>query len=412
QRGALTAAELSMALGKSQPTLSRLLRSLASEVLVLGQGRATRYALPQTLLGQPARQPLYWTHPDGRIEHWGDASLLVGGNLHVAADGIAQISTGLPWFLTPLRAQGFLGRVLARQLAAHGLDANPERWPLEHLLFAALRLHDTPGALWLGDASTRVEAPVVGDAASFDTLAADVAGTLPAGSSAGGEQAKFLARIATGEAVLVKFTPPRGTPFGERWHDLLWAEHLALQLLSEHGVPVAASRIVAGPQRSHFVSTRFDRIGPDGRRHVVALDALHEAFVPGPRQHWAATCTELARQRRLPADAPSQALALLQFGRLIGNSDMHFGNLGVFVEPTDVAAGRGTLAPLYDMLPMRWRPDASSGELGLTPFTPDDFDLQSPARPLAAEFWSRVAAQAEIGRGFRALAREMLPRVA
>lgn len=368
QRGAMTAAELSAALGKSQPTLSRLLRALASEVLVLRQGRSTRYALPQTLLGQPARQPLYWTHADGRIEHWGEASLLAGGRLHVAAAGIDLVAEGLPWFLAPLRAQGFLGRVLARQLAPNGLDANPERWTLAHLLFAALQLHDTPGSLWLGNAGARAEAPVVDDDASFDALAGSVASTLPAGSSAGGEQAKFLARTATGEAVLVKFTPPRGTPFGERWHDLLWAEHLALQLLAEHGVPVATSRIVSAPQRTHLVSPRFDRAGPGAG---------------------AAAIRSTDRQQRH---------ALRQPGRLHrpcrrGRRPWHAG------------------PPLYDMLPMRWRPDANSGGLGLTPFTPDEIDLQSAARPLAVEYWGRVAGETVIGGSFKNVATQMLSRL-
>ena len=47
---------------------------------------------------------------------------------------------------------------------------------------------------------------------------------------------------ADGQAVLVKFSPPRGTPFAERWHDLLHAEALALQVLRDHGATVAASQ--------------------------------------------------------------------------------------------------------------------------------------------------------------------------
>jgi hypothetical protein len=39
--------------------------------------------------------------------------------------------------------------------------------------------------------------------------------------------------------------------------------------------------------------------------------------------------------------------------------------------------GHFTMAPLYDMLPMRWRPDAVSGELRLVPFTPDGADLST-----------------------------------
>src|SRR5204863_1704594 len=112
-------------------------------------------------------------------------------------------------------------------------------------------------------------------ATAYDALAADAAATLPAGSSAGGEQAKFLARVDD-RHVLVKFSPPRGTPFGERWHDLLHAEHLALAVLRRHGVPTAATAIVETAQRTHLESTRFDRVGARGRRHAVALDAVHD----------------------------------------------------------------------------------------------------------------------------------------
>ena len=118
------------------------------------------------------------------------------------------------------------------------------------------------------------------------------------------------------------------------------------------------------------------------------------------------------RQQRLPAEAGPQVEALLRFGRLIGNSDMHFGNLSLWVEPGDVAAGRFTLAPFYDMLPMRWRPDVQTGALDLLPFSPEPMDLQSPAQPVAQAFWARAASQSDLSVGFRRLAAQMLERVA
>jgi len=117
------------------------------------------------------------------------------------------------------------------------------------------------------------------------------------------------------------------------------------------------------------------------------------------------------RQRRLPPEAAAQVRALLQFGRLVGNTDMHFGNLGLFVAPADLTAGRFTLAPVYDMLPMRWRPDSASGALDLTPFEPMPLDLQSAARPLAVAFWQRAAEHAPLSAPFRALARTMAQRI-
>ena len=407
-RGVASSAQLQAALGKSQPTVSRLLAALGPELVVVGRGRRTGYALPRSILGAAGRQALYWVGQDGRIERWGSLSFLAGDRVHVEAPGVSLLSQGaLPWCLAPLRGEGFLGRLLAQRLAAQGLDRDPARWPLEHVLFAALLASDAPGALILGEPRD-VPAPI----GSYDRLADDLANTLPAGSSAGGEQAKLLTRRADGAAVLVKFSPPRGTPFGERWHDLLHAEALALEVLSEHGVTVAAARVVETPRRSYLESLRFDRIGATGRRHAIPLWAAHDAFVQGPKQHWAATCEALAAQRRLPPEAAAQVQALRHFGRLIGNSDMHFGNLSLWVEPGDVAAGRFSLAPVYDMLPMRWRPDAATGALDLLPFTPETIDLQSPARAVAEVFWRRAAGHAALGKGFHALARTMAERMA
>lgn len=405
--GVATSAQLQTALGRSQPTLSRLLRELSAEVLALGRGRRTRYGLPRPILGAPAVQPLVWVHEDGRAEAWGQLAFLAGDTVHVQAPGIDLVTRGaLPWLLAPLRAQGFLGRVLARQLAARGLDANPDRWSLEQVLAAALALHDVPGALLLGSLPPAEGVGAEPSPDELDRRAEAVAETLPAGSSAGGEQAKFVLHGAAG-GWIVKFGPPRGTPFGERWRDLLHAEALALAVLGEWGVPVAASRVVDTPRRCCLLSARFDRTPGGGRRHVVPLDAVHDAFVAGGRQHWGASCQALERQRRLPPGAGAQAEALLHFGRLIGNTDMHFGNLSLAVAPGDVARGRFTLAPVYDMLPMRWRPDAALGLADYAAFTPDDLALASPARAPARVFWQRLAAQAAVSTALRQVADEM-----
>ena len=85
QRGVASAAQLGAALGISQPTLSRALAALAGEVAVLGAGRATRYAWPQTVLGRAAAQPLHWVHEDGRVERLGTLQFIAGARLHVAA---------------------------------------------------------------------------------------------------------------------------------------------------------------------------------------------------------------------------------------------------------------------------------------------------------------------------------------
>ncbi len=402
-RGVMDSAQLQQALSRSQPGVSRLLATAAGHVLVIGQGRSTRYAWPQPIHGAAGRQALHWVDASGQVQRFGELSFLPGARVHVRGDGFETLTTGkLPWFLTPLRAEGFLGRALALRLAPLGLGSAPERWTLEQLLFAALQTPDPPGAITLGDASFP-ELPAL----DLDALSAAVQSTAPCGSWAGGEQAKFLARDDNGHPVLVKFSPPRGSPFGERWHDLLHAEHIALTLLAEHGVPVAASRMLHTQRRTGLVSRRFDRVGRHGRLHVVPLWAAHDSFVPGPINHWADSCEALERQRRLPAGSAAQARALLQFGRLIGNTDMHMGNLSLQVQREDIAKARFTLAPLYDMLPMRWRPDPQSGQLWETPFTPNAAETQSAAAPLATEFWGRVGSSSDISRPMRELALTM-----
>lgn len=420
RRGAARSGDLQSALGRSQPTLSRALRALGSQVVVLGRQRSARYAVPQPLRGWHGQQPLFWTDERGCREHWGTLTHLGAGRLHVQAPGIDFASVGaLPWFLAPLRLQGFLGRLWASSPAAAGLDNNPERWRSDELLAVLLQqVHDLPGAISLGEpglepvaAGSNLALDSPGRLAQFDALAADASRNRATGSSAAGEQAKFL--VADGDSQwLVKFTPPRGTPFGECWHDLLHAEAMASTVLAEHSVPVAATAVLHSATRTYLVSARFDRVGVAGRRHVVPLDAVHAAFVPGPRSDWAATCAALVKQRRLPPEAAAQTRALMQFGRLIGNSDMHFGNLSVFVaSPEDLARGRFTLAPVYDMLPMRWRPDVASGELGMLPFTPEPADLASAARPIALLFWQRMVNSAEVSAEFRTLAATMAKRL-
>jgi HipA-like C-terminal domain len=419
-QGPLTSAELQKISHKSQPSVSRLLAELGGQVLPFGQARATRYGLLKSIHGSNGQQPLFHTTTDGRVERIGSVALLAPEVLHVDGPGAGLSTNGeLPWLLAPLLAQGFLGRLLAQRLAAPGVAADPAGWRLETQLFAALHLHDGPGALTLGEPAQATPPALPADAgaeaASLDALAADVAGTLPAGSSAGGEQPKFLAQGPGGEALLVKFTPPRGTPFGERWHDLLHAEHLALHVLAEHGVPVASSRVVGTATRSYFISTRFDRLGPRGRRHVVAIGGVHAGFVPGGYWSWPRTAEALARQRRLPALDAAQVQALWHFGRLIGNTDMHAGNLSLWVAGHSLAEllrGRFTLAPVYDMLPMRWRPDAMlGGAADYSPFEPDALALGSGARGPARDFWVALAGSADVSPSLRDVAGEMAKRL-
>lgn len=362
---------------------------------------------------------MWWTDEGGCVRQFGLLIFLAGDRVHVESDFVqAPASKSLPWFLAPLRAHGFLGRLHARRLEGSGLGGDPDQWGLESALFAALHLHDAPGAIGIGDSVkhqmlSHVFAEEDDLPATLDHLAKDVASTLPAGSSAGGEQPKFLATLDAEQHVIVKFTPPRGTLFGERWHDLLHAECLALEVLKRHGVEVASSRVIESQTRTYLVSDRFDRVGPLGRRHAVYIGHAHEAFVPDRYSNWAATASALARQGRLSTLDAERAAALLAFGRLVGNTDMHSGYLGLMVALEDIGRGRFTLAPVYDMLPMRWRPDAAlGGAPDYTPFEPDKASASSPAAGLAREFWVELEAHPRVSAALKAVASEMSKRIA
>lgn len=425
-RGMWTAAQLRVATGKSQPAVSRALAQLAANpsagLLIAGAGRSTQYAQVQSIFSRwPGQQPLFATDAAGRSARWGTLFLIGDGHVRVQGEprfgDFESISQGqLPWFLQSLRPQGFLGRLRGQQLGF--ASANPDEWTLGQTLHAILDAeHDAPGAFSLGDETGELlpEAPL--DAAlrgtHYDRIAADVWQTLPAGSSAGGEQPKFVAHLNGPdgyERMVVKFSPPRGTPFGERWHDLLWAEHLALDVLAQSGVSAAASRIVQSEQRTYLESVRFDRIGALGKRHVLPLSAIHAPFVGGPQQHWVASCELLARRGFLSAEDEHRVRLLRDFGRLIGNTDMHFGNLNFFVDDlAQLARPQFTLAPVFDMLPMVWRPHEFRDEMGYTPFAapqkpPGSTSTWNTARNLAARFWRQLAASDAVSPGLRQVA--------
>lgn len=423
-QGASSSAQLQAALKLSQPTVSRLLKHLDDEIIVCGQGKRTRYALAQPIGQAASQQPLWLTDATGLTTRIGTLSWLAKSQMLVQGDGLdgifqASAPALLPWYLSPLRAQGFLGRVLAQQLYGLGLPVNPETWDAQCALMAALHTHDAPGALLLGHDNTGTPPlsavlPADDPGQVLDALAANVAQTLPVGSSAAGEQPKFVALNSQQEPVLVKFSPPAGTPYGERWRDLLCAEVLCNQVLGDHGYAVAQSHIVQSSSRTYLISKRFDRLGTNGRKHVVSIGAAHLGFVKEPYVNWAATADVLVRRGKLSAQDAEQLHALLQFGRMIGNTDMHSGNASLFVAGAslqEIAQGAFSLAPVYDMLPMRWKPDLMLGMPDYAPFELD-FSRAAPGiRAMAQVFWQRLSVQPLVSVALQDVAKTMAGRL-
>ena len=395
---------------------------------------------------------LTWPDP-ARAPAWADHLFALGG-----------FSEGFPFFLSEIRPQGFLGRAIARVLPpALGLDSDPRNWPTDDdtLVYLASEGDDVAGNLIVGDGPLRrfqerllappAPLPESARATRYPELASTASSFGAAGSSVEGEQPKFLLTLSAGETpspapafesgtgvppvsdgeeprlaapsvssalqvsglsshpslqpVLVKFTDLLSTPTGRRWGDLYIAEAHAQALLHAHGEAHAAPRLVQAGDRIFLETPRYDRVGAHGRRGVVSLRALHDAFDGPDSNQWPAVAAHLHAQGLIDAAALRSIRLRHAFGQLIGNSDMHFGNLAFWFD--DTLPFR--LAPAYDMLPMQWAPtvgNATPSPAFAPPLPlPGDREVWHEAAALSAEFWRLVAGNPLISPAFAAIAR-------
>ena len=267
-----------------------------------------------------------------------------------------------------------MGRAYAANHGATlGLPSNLKEWTDNHALRALLvHGHDGVGNLLLGPTSRAkfivmpepTALPLLDKPLAYARLAVAAAQGESPGSSAGGEQPKFTAFAQTdaGPAhMLVKFSELPDNPVSQRWRDLLLAEHLALTTLRDAGVAAADSAVVDHLDQRFLEVARFDREGAMGRKALVSLRALDAEFVGDAHQAWPVLVKTLAGLGVVSPEAADATELLWAFGVLIGNTDMHAGNLS-FVSDT----GRPYhLAPAYDMTPMAFAP-SSGGKLNNT----------------------------------------------
>lgn len=414
RRGAATGRELMVALGISQPTLSRLVASRRDDLVVLGRARSVRYAARDARSAFAAGLPIYRVRADGRIEQLGTLVPLANGqSVLLRQDAEPSVFVGLPWFVEELRPEGFLGRLVVQALpAALQVPRDARLWTSEQLLRAlAYGGEDLPGDLLIGrDAydrhlRRRLADPILVEREEYPRLIdAQLAGE-PPGSSAGGEQPKLTCvRVGAGRPtpLLVKYSPPFGeSAAARRWADLLRCEHLALEALRGAGYAAAQSEYVEHAGRAYLEVVRFDRTDL-GRIAVVTGRLIDAEFVGAGA--WLPLAEGLLRQRLLPAVDAEAVRFSHYFGGLIGNTDMHLGNVAFFTD--DYRTFR--LAPLYDMLPMALRPTAQ-GELprAEAPWvhpTPEDASVWLRATHVALTFFARVLAEPGLDRSIHAFA--------
>lgn len=434
-RGALTGGELAAALGVHRSQVSRAVAAAGRAVVQIGQTRRARYAARRDVRGAGDTWPVFRLDEDGRAHDVGQLEAFFGGfRWHWAtppgreAEGLTDRdgwTEAWPCFLADLRPRGFLGRALARALAdTLRCPEDPSRWSADDtLIYLTTSGHDLPGNLVVGEPALRRAQAAAGDpdrapipvdargllypALAVQALEGDVTG-----SSAGGEQPKFLTRTVTAEGevqeVLVKFSPPLDTPGGQGWADLLLAEALAAEVLTAAGESAATATVLDAGGRRFLEVTRFDRVGERGRRGVISLEALHGAVGETAATRWTSATADLATQGWVTPEAVAAVQRREVFGQLIGNTDMHFGNLAFWWQ----ADGPLTSAPSYDMLPMLWAPRAG-GERVAPRFTPlPPVPAEAAAWRVAADwavtFWERLQADPRLSPEFQEVAKAAL----
>ena len=369
-RGPMSAAKLLENLGISQSTMSRALTDLGNGIVRFGAARSIHYTLRDNTPRLPDI-PIYRINAEGHIRQLGTLTpVRPEGFVMRQENGISLHSDGLPWWLFDMRPQGYLGRAyVARHAAELGLPDQLNEWTDTQALRALLEHgHDIIGNIILGDKArnrfldTPVPNPISFDqkAEEYARLALEAARGDSPGSSAGGEQPKFTAYVVTQEGahhVIVKFSEQEEGPVSERWRDLLLAEHLALETLREVGIPAAKTQVIDFGGQRFLESERFDRIGFFGRSALHSLSALDAEFVGLGTGGWPVIARHLADGGHIDPEAADSASTLWAFGTLIGNSDMHNGNLSFISEQ-----GRPySIAPAYDMTPMGFAPRSGGG---------------------------------------------------
>ena len=431
QTGLASAITISEKLGVSVQTLHRILHERGDQIVRLGSTKRAQFALRRLLRGKKAPIPVYLINTSGQGTQVGFLDLIAPAGslmqlqllgLPIDQDYANGVWDGLPYPLYDMRPQGYLGRIFARQVAQYlDVPTDPERWSDDHIVDVLSRLGaDTPGnlivgdnayTLWLQSVSTPALAIKKGEEAEcYPRLANEAIALIGMGSSAGGEFPKFTTqRELTGSNtthVIVKFSGGDDSTPVRRWSDLLVCEYLALKTLQTKTELLAAkSRILMSEGRTFLEVERFDRCGQWGRLPLISLASLDAAFIGSGNADWPQLIENLVSLGFAPKILVQEVLILWWFGRLIGNTDMHLGNLSFQLNQSTGQTSQLILAPAYDMLPMLYAP-LSGGEVPVREFIaalplPQQTEAWQIAYTAALSFWELASQDKRISGSFR-----------
>jgi hypothetical protein len=392
---------------------------MGEAVVRIGRKRAARYGLPLEISGIGPTWPVFAVSESGEPDLLGRLTSLHRDQYWFNAERTArsEVTDGLPFFLQDLRPQGFIGRTIPKRYPELGLPERITDWKdADVLTWLVRRGDDGIGNILIGDESLQrflkqARAPlqaidIANRHTAYVSLAnAAIEGDIP-GSSAGGEHPKFtclLTKNGIPRHVLVKFSPAGSDPVSQRWFDLVVSEHLAISALKNAGLTSSSTELCAADGQVFLETERFDRTGIRGRRGVVSLAAI-DAYLIGKRESWISAARSLRSLQRISNDDFELIRRVATFGRLVGNTDMHFGNLSFYLS----FEGPFRLAPVYDLLPMMYAPTVANAipNRELEPPLPnaDSLDIWSDMTKLASSFWESVGNHKLISGEFAAIA--------
>lgn len=414
--GPSSAKTLCAQLHMSQPSLSRLVTSNTGVILRIERGPSTRYACHRMGAWGDPRIPLFIID-----EHGNHTKVAI---IHpIAPQGIYIESTtdflqsalypNLPYLFEDLRPAGFLGRLVPGLHPDLDFPKDITHWTDNDCLVYLTRCGwDLIGSYLLGERSynlfleqsaNRLDCVKISERSRrYPTIAELVLDTGIPGSSAAGEQPKFLAIRTSANTrcpVLVKFSPPIADALSQRIVDLLVCEHIAHRSVAAHGQPAPASSLVRGDARLFLEVERFDRTRSGGRRGVISLHALDLQFV-GQHRSWSETAASLRHQNILDENTYQAIMWFEVFGKLIGNTDRHHGNISLWCHGETIIG----LAPIYDMLPMLYAPQQHQlVERAFAPKPPTQAEhfVWRNALAAAIDFWMQVQKHPDISIAFK-----------
>lgn len=334
---------------------------------------------------------------------------------------------GLPYFFYEMVPDGYLGSHFGRYFSKLlQVAPRPADWADDDILYVLSRRGlDLPGNIVLGDSAMArwqksvLDPHVVPEARVLGHYGEQVASVSRADKEGtpvkptgvvGGVQPKFTAlRVLAGEAahVIVKHTKTTGTPFCQRWSDLLVCEHLALTAVQEHlGVAASLSRVLQDETHTFLELERFDRKGQAGRLPVCSWATLNNGIIGTDDTQWPRAMKRLYDCNLLDGSEIHKVISIWVFGKLISNTDMHNGNIALMP-----SQGKLAIAPVYDMLPMAYAPRGEvlpPREYSVLPCPPGLENLWRKAAKAAGWFWLNASRDSRISESFREICSQNL----